>query len=184
MPIILNTGGYGQSNVAVPQTTGFVNMATFSNFSAESGVAFYSVPSFAATSNGQYAGLFTVSTTFMRVLGCQNLNTAALPLGAIINGVTIRYSGVTFLGNAIETFARLIVGGVTVGASRNASQFYPPFPSGFNFVRGGAADLWGTTLTAAQVNASNFGVGVSFGMGSGWTAAGIDHLQMKIDYTA
>ena len=184
MPIILNTGGYGQSNIAVPQTTGFVNFASFSNFSTESGVVTYAIPSYAATTNGLYAGQFTTGTAFMRVLGCQNLNTAALPLGAIINGITIRYSGVTFLGNAIETFARLIIGGATAGANRNQNQFYPPFVAGFNFVRGGAADLWGNVLTPAIVNASNFGVGVSFGMGGGWTAAGIDHIQMKVDFTA
>lgn len=184
MPIIMNTGGLAESNAVSPQDTGWISFTTLTNFSTASGTTPHQNPTWGATSDGLYAGSVAFSTIFLQVLGCQGLIMPALPPSSIINGITIRYSPVAFIGNAVETYARLIVGGVLSGDQKNASQFYPVFASGFTHVRGGVADTWGLSLTAADINAADFGVGVSHAQGSGLTAAGIDHVQMRVSYTA
>jgi hypothetical protein len=47
---------------------------------------------------------------------------------------------------------------------------------------GGSADLWGDTWTAADVNASNFGVAISATDGTA-TLALVDHITMTVYYT-
>lgn len=54
-----------------------------------------------------------------------------------------------------EDTVQLVVGGTPTGTNKSTGAV---LPGTLQFVSyGGAADLWGTTLTPAQVNASNFG---------------------------
>lgn len=79
-----------------------------------------------------------------------------IPAGVTINGITVEFSGTDDRGTALISHAFLIIGGANTGTDQAASQSF----SG-TVIIGGISSLWGTTPTAAQVNASNFGVGIS-----------------------
>lgn len=59
-------------------------------------------------------------------------------------------------GLTTEDIIKLVIGGTVTGNNKSTSA---TIPSTLQFVSyGGSADLWGTTPTVAQVNASDFGV--------------------------
>jgi hypothetical protein len=110
----------------------------------------------------------------------------AVPAGATINGVEFEFSR----SDGDETDAvtdstvKLVKGGVVSGNNKASAT---PWPAGFVDVPttyGGAADLWGLTLTDSDVNASNFGVVVSARSGSAGGAPVVDYFKLTIYYTA
>lgn len=100
----------------------------------------------------------------------------ALPTGATVNGIEFQldrnYSG-TLVSNIFATKD----GASLAGSGKNGAG-----GSGLETL-GGAADLWGTTWTEAEVEAAEFGVAISFnGGGSGGTAT-LDAVWAKVYYT-
>lgn len=69
------------------------------------------------------------------------------------------YTGGTS-GAYSDNSIKLIIGGSITGNEKSTGTSHPTVDT-MSSVYGGAADLWGTTPTAAQVKASNFGVGIS-----------------------
>jgi hypothetical protein len=63
-------------------------------------------------------------------------------------------------GDIVENSIKLIKGGSISGNDKSTGATLPPNnPTVVNY--GGASDLWGNTLTAANVNSSDFGIGFS-----------------------
>ena len=81
-----------------------------------------------------------------------------IPAGATINGILVevkRYAGST--QSAIyDVTLRILKAGAPVGTDKAAGSYWSATPGYTSY--GGAADLWGTTWTPAQVNASGFGI--------------------------
>lgn len=111
----------------------------------------------------------------------------AIPTGATIDGIVVvigerNQNGAQ--GNASDNSVRLFVGGSPAGDNKAAGGNYdigtPASPT-----YGGAADTWGLTPTAEQVNASNFGVGFSFTATAGpqGIAVQVDWITMTVYYT-
>jgi len=106
----------------------------------------------------------------------------SIPAGATINGITVsverHYTGP---GVAIDS-TRLVKAGVAVGSSK-AGGVWPLSDATATY--GSSSDLWGTTWTATDVNASNFGVllGASDNtVGSSGTAF-VDTMTITVTYT-
>lgn len=104
----------------------------------------------------------------------------SIPSGASIKGITVYVEGVATGANPQ---ARTIDVGLTKDGSTlagNYKQQVLPTTEG-EFALGGAADLWGTTWTEAEVESANFGVLIR----DNDTTANpllIDHIQVKVAY--
>ena len=80
-----------------------------------------------------------------------------IPSGATINGVHIAITASASAGTSAAQ-VQLVKGGSVAGTAKSGASF----PAG---PYGGASDLWGTTWSATEINASGFGVALS-GTGS------------------
>ncbi|MBK6929493.1 MAG: hypothetical protein IPH12_01015 [Saprospirales bacterium] len=117
----------------------------------------------------------------------------SIPAGATINGITVvinrQSSGVVspFLQDNI---VRLVKGGGITGSNyANTGVNWPnnstPGAGLATATYGGAADLWGTTWTPAEINATDFGVVLSAVNANGGLSrtATVDYMQITVTYT-
>ncbi len=102
----------------------------------------------------------------------------AVPGAATITAVTVNITRTTLTGTVVDSLVRLIKGGVVAG-NNNASPARWPTNNLTAQIYGG--DLWGTTLTPADVNASDFGVSIAATETGGW--AQIDSVRIRVNYT-
>lgn len=147
------------------------------------GTIAWDTPSAAATADAAvtYAPLSTGTDTLSEFLVATNFG-FSIPGGTTINGVVV---GVLRLDSS-QVFdagggARLVKGG-TVGGDDKADVL-TEWVEGYA-VYGGETDLWGLTLTPADVNASGFGFALAaeYG-GSGGSNAYVDHIRITVYYT-
>jgi hypothetical protein len=113
----------------------------------------------------------------------------AIPANAVVNGinVTIRRSSSGIFGPFLQDNRVSLVKGGTVQATNKAvlGTNWSNDNVLSNAVYGGSADLWGTTWTAAEINANNFGVvlsAVNANTGFSRTAA-VDYMSITVTYT-
>lgn len=147
----------------------------------------WSIPNNAKVSDNTYATLATSFTGDSHYLKATNFG-FAIPSGATINGVSVgverKRSAVA--GNSVsEKTIKLVKGGVVSGTNKSTGAFLPGTEGTITY--GGAADLWGLTLTDTDVNASTFGVvfQTAHNVLSGKAAcnAYVDLITITIDYT-
>lgn len=104
-----------------------------------------------------------------------------VPSYAIISGIELEiefgpsHSGFT---GSNTFFVTLATGGSTKGTAAEMDSNGPGV-----FYNGGSTDLWGTTWTAAEVNAATFGVNLNASWVSGSISAQIDYVRVRIYYT-
>src|SRR5690606_25457729 len=110
-----------------------------------------------------------------------------IPTSAIITGVQVDIDkvatgGTLSLADVRDNIVRLAVGGAPVGSNLAVNA---KWPTSFTIVGyGGATNLWGTTLTPAQVNATNFGVYLAItNQGLVSSTAQVDFIRVTIYYT-
>ena len=123
-------------------------------------------------------------STFADYLVATNLS-SPVPSGATIDGIVVEIytKGFASLPLALDV-VQLIKGGVKTGSNKGSPS--TSLPSVFSYLSyGGAADLWSATLTADDVNASNFGFCCRFKKRSGKSVPNgdVDHVRMTIYYT-
>ena len=120
---------------------------------------------------------------------------STVPSGATINGVTVKIE--RYNVNATGDFPTTINdnaiyltkdGSTTVGNNKSTGAAWQSSDNNTTVDFGGSADLWGTTLTAAEVNTSTFGVMISpaltfadFSENGG--SARVDQVTVTIEYT-
>jgi hypothetical protein len=160
----------------------------------------------AQTSNNQYAALqWTTSggspvgseplsqNGYVNYLVCTQL-ASSIPAGSTINGITVKFERLH--GDAGETVTitdsaiYLTKDGTnTVGSNKSVGATWPlSDPNTLSESFGSSSDLWGTTFTAAEVNASTFGVMISpninFSLGGTvGSQVRIDQVVIDINYT-
>jgi hypothetical protein len=105
----------------------------------------------------------------------------SIPGGATIDGVVVGVErSLTLAFTVTDSIVRLYTGSF-VGSNKATGTTWPTSDTYED--HGGAADVWGATLTPAIVNASTFGVGVSC-IASGLGAdAQIDHIRITVFYS-
>lgn len=112
----------------------------------------------------------------------------SVPSGATIDGIEMQYERQKFGTGAAsiqESEIKIVKGGV-IGTTNKADTATNWTENSFQVVtRGAADDLWGETWTAADVNASDFGVAIrAKGTGSITNRTPqIDYVQIRITYT-
>jgi hypothetical protein len=140
------------------------------------------------STNSSYATA-SVTNTVTHYINCQNFG-FSVPSNATIAGVLCSVIAHTngSLGDAGDNSVKLIKGGTIQGtdqvifgtlaalaSSTDLTFLYP--------VTGGGANLWGLTLTPADVNASNFGVAVSLqGETNNTNTIFVDSITLQVFY--
>lgn len=110
----------------------------------------------------------------------------AIPGGSTIDGIAVAIERRSTTGNVInDSSIRLTKSGTATGDNKNSATFWPlNTDSTANY--GGAADLWGTTWSVAEINDAGFGVAiVAANTDAGATrSAQVDHVTITVTYTA
>ena len=113
-----------------------------------------------------------------------------IPAGATITGVELQYECEGTMASKDNSIKLVLGGGSYAGSDENAEASTAWNYSGDSTqTRGTSSDLWGfsatTQLTPTAVNSSKFGSVISAGRYGGDTPTPrVDHIQMKIHYTA
>jgi len=101
----------------------------------------------------------------------------AIPTGATIKGVVVKLK--RYAADPTNTYdyqIKLVKAGSVVG---NNKSNYVNWPGSWTEgIYGGQADLWGTTWTPAEVNASDFGMD----FGYTWTNLGFNDPNIYVNY--
>jgi hypothetical protein len=146
----------------------------------------WSSPGNALTSNNGRATLTVSSTTASNYLFVTGYG-FNIPAHATITGVEaqierVRTGGTS--GEVRDSTVRLVKGGSVVGSNLGATGTNWP-TSELIATYGGVANMWGTTWTSADINASNFGIAISVaGAAVGANRiANIDHVVVNVYYT-
>ena len=122
----------------------------------------------------------------------RSLNATGFSFGlsddATIKGIQVtigRYrSGFGGSGEIQDNIVKLLKAGAAVGNNKGATSTNWPTTEGFaNY--GTATDLWGTTWSVSEINASDFGVTLTVDntSGSNSRTANVDYIQVTITYT-
>lgn len=136
----------------------------------------WTLPNNVFTSDNQRTTYNTTTQDLLKITDFDH----AIPTDAMILGITVYVEGVSSGGN--EQARKIDVGMTKDGAALAGDYKQQVLPTVEDvFTLGGAADLWGTTWTPAQLNATNFGVLIRDNDASAAPLL-IDHVQVRITY--
>lgn len=158
----------------VSNTSSVNSGSAFAN-DATVGTRTWGAPSNAQTSNNIYATVITTGTTQYLLATGFNFS---IPFNAEIKGIKVeveKKKNVTGTANdnSVKLYRGSFVGNDATAVEWQTSDTYASY--------GGATDLWGTTWTPAQINASNFGVGFSATF-TGLGSLSVDHIRITVYY--
>jgi len=108
-----------------------------------------------------------------------------VPANATIKGIRADVQRLAGAPNIIRDSAiYLMEYNAVVGMNKADTAWWPVFNTYTGY--GDSTDLWGATLTPANVNDPTFGLffkPFNFGISSGFIAADVDHIQLSVYYT-
>jgi hypothetical protein len=106
-----------------------------------------------------------------------------LPAGSTISGITAEVERAASNSNSIEDYdVYLLKAGAPSGNDKASTTDWTTLDSTRTY--GGSTDLWGTTWTEAQVEASNFGLRLKArNLTTSSRAAYVDHVEIRVYYT-
>lgn len=135
---------------------------------------------------GADAASASLNSSGTNYLKATNFSVSVPGTGNTILGVAIRIkkSATANVGTFIDRSVRLVVGGVIQGDDRASASAWPTGDATTTtyVAYGGATDLWGLSLTEAQVEASDFGVAVAAISSGGSTDAYISGFEVTVYY--
>lgn len=153
------------------------------------GTKVWSSPSAGLEQDGTRATATATTATavshYLKMTGCN----FSVPIGNSISGVRVDFykyyadngNGDTVTDNAL----RLVKGGTILSTDRASGSGWPLTSTWSNY--GGTSDLWGTTLTPSDVNASNFGVALAanlpYSLGWGSSVPNLDATHITVYYS-
>jgi hypothetical protein len=180
-----------QLSKAQCSSQGALSGSVFSDDNA-TGVYTFSSPSNAAVSDNNRTtaaatiGLFSGNTHYLKATSFG----FSIPGNANICGIEVQIeksaSNISLLATVNDNVVRLMKAGLIAGNNYATSSDWSTSESYFTY--GGPADLWGTTWTSSDINASNFGLAFSaqihglLDIISIFPVARIDHIQIKVYY--
>ncbi len=149
----------------------------------------WSTPTNIYTNNNAYAVVSDVSSILSDQLKATNFG-FAIPAGATINGVQVNIyrfadSNDPDLDSTQDSTVQLVKAGSATGNNKaDLATYWPTVETLKSY--GGAADLWGVALTAADVNASNFGVILVIQSATDANTpqtSNVDYIEIAVTYT-
>lgn len=182
--------GFLTSNYVCPSDAGNLNKSAGAGSTSGSNTA-WTNPGGVTANDNSYASIsatvgFGTATTNSQLLSATGFN-FNIPANATILGiqasvVKIR-NGNAVSGEATESSVRLIKAGSVVGSNKAIAGNWPTSETASTY--GSGSDMWGTTWSPAEVNASNFGLGIVASVSAfiGTRNANVEHVQIAITYT-
>lgn len=105
----------------------------------------------------------------------------AIPTDSIIAGIKLEINRKNNGFAAKDDVVKLVKGGTVVGDNKASATSYPASLTVENY--GDSTDLWGTTWTYSDVNASDFGAVLSFTQnGFSSSSAAVDSFKITVYY--
>lgn len=150
------------------------------------GTVAWSSPADGLTSNNVYAFAGVVANATTRYLKLTNFG-AAIPAGSTITGISVSVERIkTGASQDVrDASVKLVKGSAVTGSEHANTTAVWPYAADGTATYGSSSDLWGTTVTAADVNSSGFGVAISArNYGSASSFAKIDSATITISYTS
>jgi hypothetical protein len=130
------------------------------------------------------ASLTSTNTTSHYLKATNYFSGTPVPSDATVLGITVevdrRNSGG---GNCKDNVVSLVLGGTVSGDNKAAAGNWPTTALTYA-TYGSASDLWGLTLTPADVNATDFGVALSAIRVGSSPVANVDHIRVTVAYAA
>ena len=115
-----------------------------------------------------------------KVVNLMSLNSKCLTGGSSPN-VTFAMTTAGSVGALEDNTVQLLQGGSPVGSNKAVTTIYGTTSSTVTY--GSTSDLWGTTWTAAQVNASNFGLRFAAkNVAAASATASLDYVSVTVTY--
>ncbi len=152
----------------------------------------YTILSYSDSGEAQQVAPVSLSNATVNYFIATGLS-STVPSGATINGITVKFerfadTGVNETLVVVDSAIYLTKDGTnTVGSNKSAGATWQATDNNTTVDFGSTSDLWGTTLTAAEVNASTFGVMISPSISSSTPEVGsnikIDQVTITVDYT-
>lgn len=133
-----------------------------------------------------YASANFSSVQQTNYLEASNFDFSSIPAGSTINGIVVtinRFQSGTYSAITDKVIS-LILEGSLIGTGKvpPGGSWSPIMPTPVSF--GGSSDLWGTSVTLANIQDSTFGVVLSINGAGGLTNVGfVDYISMTITYT-
>ena len=167
-------------------STGFTLAGTGAD-NASAGNVVWTNPGNVTASDDSRATALLGANNKTHILDCTNFG-FSLSAGSQIDGIEVRLEksdDVTATGIVRDFDIRLIKGGTRQGNDK-ADTATDWLGTDTNVDYGGVADLWGLTLSQADVEATNFGVAIQSQNASGVNpnTARIDAVWINVHYTA
>lgn len=159
--------------------------STLANDNSIGSVA-WSNPSNAGASDNSYATAVLTTGTIGNYLKATNFG-FSIPSGATIDGIVVEIEkkGSVNSGPAriVDNVVKLVIGGTITGNNKASASAWPTSDTVASY--GTSTDLWGTTPTDSDINASTFGVvlaprNASIKMS---ITASVDHMKITVYYT-
>jgi hypothetical protein len=163
-------------------TTPVRNAGTGTNVTGVGTVAWTS-PGNVISDNNSYATVAVSGGAISNYLQATNFG-FSIPTEATITGITVtigRFESATGTGTDVrDNVVQLIKGGVVTGTNLAVTGTdWPTTETALAY--GGTTNLWGNTLTPADINASNFGVALAVTSSNSRTAS-VDYMQIQVTY--
>jgi hypothetical protein len=175
LPSIAGAVTAGPNNPSIGANNNSIGTRTWSN------------TSYAVSSNNQYVSATSLTTSTVSQYLVATGFGFSIPSNSIINGIQVsieRSDGGTSSTRYIRDNSVKIVkaGSVTGTEHADTATNWPSSDAYASY--GSTTDLWGTTWTSSDINASNFGVAISAkGSSTSTETARIDHIRITITYT-
>lgn len=138
------------------------------------------------TKRATAASISSLSSGYTNNLIVKGFN-FSIPSYASICGVTVevqrKAGGLIFFTSVIDNQVKLIKNGSIIGSNKSKSDYWSDADKTVSY--GGATDLWGISLTSADVNNAEFGIAISAEISGFFTltaSAEINYVRMKVDY--
>lgn len=105
----------------------------------------------------------------------------SIPAGATNIGIIVEMERSDPNSRTSDYSIRIVKGGVITGTDKSSNAAYPSTDSYQSY--GSSGDQWGTTWTAADINAADFGVAIASQRSSNGANNGrVDHIRITIVY--
>lgn len=130
------------------------------------------------------SGFITLTTQYAKTTGYG----FSIPSGATITGIEVKFVGRVSTssgtsGGIIQT-AKIVKGGTITGTAQDTDNNILSAVSDVTVILGGSSNLWGTTWTDSDINASNFGVAISINATGGkFMDCGCNSIEITVYYT-
>jgi hypothetical protein len=157
---------------AVARPSGISDWTNPGNITADDGTA--------ATVNTQVIG-----TAFTNWLVADTFNFASIPAGSTINGIEVRVQlSVNTAANSFINAVNVGKADATLGTEKTPAQAVTASPIDYDF--GTASDLWGLSVSLAEVQTSTFQalLSVNDSAGAAGRTFSCDAIWMRVTYTA